>query len=313
MELGQGAQRTKQLTERISDFSPRSVYRCLGKLEKYGLIDRSEELGTPSRVLLRLTEPLGRNLFRMLRAMDATAWQEMCLLGELWEAGFVERLSKGPRSLMELLDGPHHLTYHQVKRRAGMSVEVGLLAVSSPKGNVRLYGLTDKGRRYMALVVGIGRWRQRHVVTEGTGLEMSEVATVLRTALPLTALPGHTGSTIDLIVAGAEEYGSRDTAKVQGRVAAEGKVHFDLDPRKEADGSAAATINTWFAALLDDHRGRVRVRGDGDFVDTCLRRLHEALWERVPGNAPAPGIGAHTMRPSAPPASSRSSASAHWP
>lgn len=278
-ELGQGAQRTKQLIQRVSDFSPRGVYRCLGKLEEYGLIHRSEEPGTPSKVILRLTQPLGRNLFRMLRAMDAAAWQEMCLLGALWETGFVESLSRGPRSLMELLAGPHRLTYHQVKRRATLSVEASLLEVSSPRGNVRLYELTDHGRRSMALVLGIGRWRHRHVVTDEPGLEMSGMATVLRAALPLTVLPEHAGSTIDLIVAGAEEYGSRDTERVRGTVAPDGTVRFDPGPRKEPDGSAAATINTWFAALLDGHRGRIRVRGDCDFVDTCLRQLHEAFWE----------------------------------
>jgi DNA-binding HxlR family transcriptional regulator len=284
MELGLGPLRTKQLIDRVEGFSPRTTYRCVGKMEEYGLIGRHEEPGN-SKVLLRLTEPLGRNLYRLLQALGATTWEEFSLVAQLWEAGFVESMSRGPKSLMELLDGPHLLSYHQVTRRAGMSVKAGLLEVSSPKGNVRLYELTDQGRRYMALVAGIGRWRHRHLVSDDPGLEMAEVATVLRATLPLALLPDHSDLGIDLLVAGAMEYGSRSTTKVAGMVALDGKVNIDSDPREESDGSAAATTNTWFAALLDDHRGRIRVRGDCDFVDACLRQLYESLWETSPNPA----------------------------
>lgn len=241
------------------------------------MVDRHEEPGTPSKVLLRLTEPAGRNLFRLRRAFGASPGEELCLLAELWEPGFVEELSRGPKSLMDLLEKPHHLTYHQVKRRTGMSVESGLLCTSSHKGHGNRYELAARGRRHMGLVAGIGRWRQRHLVPgEVPGLEVEEMATVLRAMLPLAQLPAHSGMRIDLIVTGAEEYGHRPAVTIAGRVGAEGAVRFDPRPEREADGSASATINIWFAALLDGHRGRIRVRGDLGLVDSCVTQLHEA-------------------------------------
>ena len=282
MELGHRPLRTKQLTERVRDFSPRSIYRCVGKMEAYGLIDRYEEPGVPSTVLLRLTEGLGRPLFRLLRLFGSPSWDELCLLGELWEAGFVEELGHEPRSLMELMEGPHHLTYHQVRRRVCLSTEKGLLEALPHNGNGKTYDLTEKGRRYMSLVAGIGRWRHRYAVADGTpGLTIEEMATMLRAALPLTVSPEHAGMRIDLIVAGGEDrYGHRDTATVHGQVDPEGVVRPFRDAEQPPDGSAAGTINTWFAALLDDHRGRVRVRGDLPLVDACLTQLYGALWEK---------------------------------
>jgi hypothetical protein len=231
----------KQLTERVRDLSARSIYRAVGRLEDFGLIERHEVPGTPSKVPLRLTEPAGRNLFRLRRAFGATSGNEMCLLAELWEPDFVEELSRGPKSLMDLLEKPHHLTYHQVKRRTGMSVESGLLCPSPHKGHGKRYELT-----------------------------------VLRAMLPLTLLPAHSEMRIDLIVTGAEEYGHRPAVTIAGRVGPEGAVRFDPRPDREADGSASATINTWFAALLDGHRGRIRVRGDLGLVDSCVTQLHKA-------------------------------------
>lgn len=285
-ELGQGPLRTKQLTERVREYSPRSVYRCVGKMEAYGLIDRYEEPGPPSKVLRRLTEPTGRNLFRLLRSFGPTSAEAIGLVGELWEAGFLDDLSHEPRSLMDLLEGPHHLTYHQVKRRTHMSVDHGLLGVSSPRGNTGLYELSERGRRHIALVVGIGRWRHRHVVDDGaSGLEIEEMATALRAALPLATLSTHAGKSIFLVVAGAEEYGQRETLRVAGTVGPDGTVSIVQDLEREADGTATATINTWFAALLDGNRGRIRVRGEQSLVDACLTQLHDALWN--PGFASA--------------------------
>jgi hypothetical protein len=252
-------------------------------MEDYGLIDRYEESGPPSVVLRRLSEPLGRSLFRLLRAFGPVSGEEMCLMGELWEAGFLDELSREPRSLMDLLGGPHHLTYHQVKRRTQRSVDNGLLAVSSPTGNTRLYALTDRGRRHVGLVVGIGRWRHRHVVADGAaGLAIEEMATALRAAMPLAMLPTHAGKTVLLIVAGAEEYGRREMLTVAGAVEPDGAVAIVQDFEQEADGSATATINTWFAAMIDGNRGRIRVRRDQSLVDACLTGLHDALWNAGP-------------------------------
>lgn len=277
MALGRGPLRTRQLTDRVEDFSARSVYRHAGEMENFGLIDRDQEPGVPSKVVLRLSEPAGRELYRLLRAF---ADVPLDLLGELWKLGFLEELSYEPRSLAQFARGEHELTFHQVNRRVGLFLSGGLLTAAPPAGNGKRYELTDFGRRCMVLIAGIGRWR-RHVLGDGgPGLTIAEMATLLRVAMPLVTLPEHAGKRIDLTVTGAVDVGGhRDMQTLRGIVDGDGTLRFTADAGEAAEGSAGATINIWFAALLDNNRGRMRVRGDLPLVDACLTQLHAVLWE----------------------------------
>lgn len=290
MALGQRPLRTKQLTERIPDISARSIYRCIGKLEDHGLVEHRTD-NASSRALLRLTDPAGRHLFRLLRhftsgstagpqGSEGLSWESLCLLGELWEWGFAAELSHGPRTLVELLDGTEGLTYHQVRRRTCQFVDDGLLDSTMHNGSGRRYELVDHGRRAMVVIAALGRWRHRHYLADGTpGLELEEIATILRAVLPLVTMPEHAGTRIDFVVAGAEDkYGRRDTAELRGTLGEDGALWVGEADGEDADGSASATLNTWFAALLDGNRGRIRVRGDLDLVDACLTQLYNELW-----------------------------------
>lgn len=300
MALGPRSLRTQQLTERISNFSARSVYRQTKQMEKYELIDRYEELGVPSTVILSLSRPAGRELYSLLHAFAATteahlpgegsdvkSWSSLKLLGELWKYGFLEELSRGSRSLTQLASGSRHeMTFHQVNRRTRLFMDSGLISIANPESPRKLYELTDHGRRHMALIAGIGRWR-RHHVEEASGLTIAEMATVLRTVLPLVAFPQHVGMSLELgVVSVKDEYGRRNTEMLQGTVGVDGTMHFEQEARESVDGSAAATVHTWFAALLDGNRGRMQVRGDLPLVDAFLTQLHQRLWER-PKAAPA--------------------------
>jgi DNA-binding HxlR family transcriptional regulator len=284
MTLGQRSLRTKQLTERVPDYSARSVYRCLGKLEDFGLVEHWSEPDAPSQVL-RLTKPAGRTLFRLLRRLRSESatglsWEALCWLGELWEWGFAAKLGHGPRSLANLLEGSEGVTYHQVRRKAYQFLEAGLLSATLHNGKGRHYELTDRSRRRMVAIASLGRWRHRYLLADGTpGLEVEEMATVLRSTLPLVSLPGCGGRSIDFVITGPEDkYGDRDTAELRGRVGRDGALGLGGGDEEEVDGSATATLNTWFAALLDDNRGRIRVRGDLSLVDACLTRLYDGLW-----------------------------------
>ncbi|HET9676674.1 MAG TPA: winged helix-turn-helix transcriptional regulator [Solirubrobacterales bacterium] len=294
MALGPGALRTAQLTTRIQDFSSRSVYRHVNKMEAHGLIDRSEERGVPSKVVLSLSEPAGRELFRLFQGFAATSmsllpggvinahsWSSLNRLGELWEFGFFDELSHEARSLTELAGGPHGLTYHQVNRRTNLFLASGLLVISPVRAHGKRYELTDYARRRMALVAGIGRWR-RHVTVDGAvGLTIAEMATVLRTVLPLPDFPLNVGMSIDLGVSGPMDVnGRRGKQTLQGTVDIEGTMRCDDGIRPSVEGSAAATINIWFAALLDGNRGRIGARGDLDLVDSFLTQLYDVLREK---------------------------------
>lgn len=241
-------------------------------------------------MLLWLTKPAGRSLFRLLGQLksessagfldegDGLSWESLCLLGELWE--FAPDLGYGSRSLANLLDGTEGMTYHQVRRRAFQLVEAGLLSTTLHNSSGRHYELTDRSRRCMVVIAALGRWRHRYLLADGTpGLEVEEMATVLRTTLPLVTLPEHGGRSVDFAVTGPEDkYGDRDTADLRFTVAEDGTLRLSELTEADPDGSATATLNTWFAALLDDNRGRLQTRGDLSLVDACLTRLYDELW-----------------------------------
>jgi len=294
MALGPGALRTGQLATCVEDFSSRSVYRHVSKMEAHGLIERTTEPGVPSKVTLSLSEPAGRELFRLFHDFAATSmsqlpgggstahsWSSLNRLGELWESGFVNELSHESRSLTELAGGPHEMTYHQVNRRAGLFLASRLLVISPVRGHGKRYELTDHARRRMALIAGIGRWR-RHVIVDGAvGLTITEMATVLRAVLPLPVFPLNVGMSIDLRVSGPlNANGQRDKQTLRGTVDLEGIMRCGDEIKRLVEGSAAATINIWFAALLDGNRGRISVRGNLGLVDSFLTQLYDLLWEK---------------------------------
>jgi DNA-binding HxlR family transcriptional regulator len=296
MALGAGPLRTEQLARQIEDFSSRSVYRHVSKMEAHHLVDRQEEPGVPSKVVLRLSQPAGRELFRLLRtfamtprsrlpggASNAHSWASLSLLGELWKLGFLDELSCEPRRLTELAGGSHGLTYHQVNRRTGLFLMSGLVLITRERGYGKRYELTDHARRRMALIAGIGRWR-RHVTFDGKpGLTVPEMATVLRATMPLPKFPDQAGMGLELGISGSMgASGHRDTETLQGIVDDDGAMQCNEEDAPPVDGSAAATINTWFAALLDGNRGRIRVRGNLELVDSFLTQLHDILWEEDP-------------------------------
>jgi DNA-binding HxlR family transcriptional regulator len=294
MALGPRSLRTEQLARRLDHVSERSVYRYAAKLVGRDLVERFEKEGVPSTVILSLTDPPGRHLYRLLGTFAGThlaelpspdnaikSWGSLKPFGQFWESGFVERLSREPRTLTQLAGGPHGLTYHQVTRRIRSFTEVGLVLGGPSRGHGKCYELTEHSRRRVALIVALGRWRHRFVLTGGqSGLTGTEMATVIRAALPLILLPNFAGLSINLGVAGpTDKYGQRAVEALQGVVGMDGAVRTDLTARSTVDGSVVGTMNTWLAALLDGNRGRMRSGGELSLVDACLIQLHGVLWE----------------------------------
>ena len=173
MALGDGPLRTKDLTKRVPGYAPRTIYRYAAKLAELGVIDRHEEPGVPSKVVHSLSDPCGRELHELVEAYAAASmlrlpngdigshgWGSLALLADLWESGMVDELNRGPRSATELSRKCPGLSFHQVARRAGLFEVGGFVEETSlPGWRRRQYELTDKARRGMALVAGIGRWR----------------------------------------------------------------------------------------------------------------------------------------------------------
>ncbi|MGN6202365.1 MAG: winged helix-turn-helix transcriptional regulator, partial [Solirubrobacterales bacterium] len=249
MALGEGPLRTKELTERVPGYAPRTIYRYSSKLAELEIVDRDEEPGVPSKVTYTLTEPKGRELHRLVAAyadasftrlpdgrIDAHAWGSLAMLADLWESGLIEELNLGSRSSTELARIEHGLSYHQVNRRAGLFRVGGFLREEAGRGRQRVYALTDRARRGVALIAGIGRWRRRYVVPKGrTGLTAREAGGVLRTALPLVTLPDHGGKSLGIEIAPPRGKGDEADA-VWAMVEAEGAVLSCEGPLPEVDG-----------------------------------------------------------------------------
>ncbi|HEX5594061.1 MAG TPA: winged helix-turn-helix transcriptional regulator [Solirubrobacterales bacterium] len=289
--LGPRSLRTKKLTEKVPTYAPRTVYRHARKLAELGLVDREEVAGVPSTVIHSLS-PAGRDLYRLLGSYAKASlpwvsgpgsgdglWTVCGLLGEMWTNRWIEELGQGGRSATDLAEFTSQMTFHQVSRRTQQLLSWNLLYESAGRGQRRRYQLSDQTRHAMALVAGIGRWRQQHVAgEEDGGLNVDEMSTVLRASLPLLQLPEHQERNVKLGIVGLTGLdGQRGSATLTAHVSAGGAVRC-VKERPSEDAWAIGTVDTWFAATLDGEREQMRVGGDLDFVDDCLKRLHEALW-----------------------------------
>jgi DNA-binding HxlR family transcriptional regulator len=292
MALGEGPLRTKALTEQVPGYAARTIYRYAGRLAELEVVDRSEEPGVPSKVVHTLSDPCGTELYNLVNRfadasltrlpdgrIDAHAWASLGLLADMWEAGMVEDLSCEGRSPTELARGPHGLSYHQVNRRASLFKTGGLLEEWQGPGRRRYYGLTEKTRRKMGLLVGIARWRHHHVVADDEeGMTAPEMATVLRVALPLVQLPEHRGKCLQLSVLSEDDVPGSGGETVWAEVNDDGSLHSCADTPGDPDGWARGKVASWIPAILDRDSGGALVGGEESFVGDCLRELHETLW-----------------------------------
>jgi DNA-binding HxlR family transcriptional regulator len=292
--------RTKKLTEKVPIYAPRTVYRHARKLAELGLVDREEIAGVPSTVIHSLS-PAGRDLYQLIESYATTSapwvtspgtgdgiWTLCGLLGEMWTHGWVEELGNGGRSATDLAEATPTMTFHQASRRTHQLLSWSLLyETAASRGQRKRYQLSDQTRQGMSLIAGLGRWRQQHVDGQAeAGLTVQEVATMLRASLPLLALPDHQEGSFKLGIVGTTGLdGERGSATLTAHVGFDAKVRCVKEKPSE-DAWALGAVETWLAALLDGDRGRLRVGGDLDLVDDCLKRLHEVLW------APPATVGA---------------------
>lgn len=255
----------------------------------------------PPVVIHRLTDPPGRTLFRLIAAfsdaalvpsprggLDDNFWKTLSLLGEMWEREVIHELSRAPRSPTELAELSSGLSFHQINRRLHLFRASGLLQAECKKGSASRYVLTPEARRGMALIAGLARWRQRCTKDpEVTALSPDETLTVLRTILPLVALPGWEGAIIRLQIGGSNE----QPETMHTSVARNGALRCESGDAEAPNSWVRGTVNIWLAAILDGNRGRLKVGGRMELLDSCLRRLHDSLWQGGdPGQASADGL-----------------------
>jgi DNA-binding HxlR family transcriptional regulator len=294
MALGPRSLRTKKLTEKVPTCAPRTVYRHARRLAELGLIDRQETEGVPSTVVHRLS-PAGRDLYRLLDDFCQASpsrlsapgagegvWRFCGLLGEMLANGWVEALSREALSATELAELTPGMSIHQGHRRIQQLISWNLLYVGTARVRDKRYLLSDQTRYGMALVTALGHWRQRHLPGAGPqgGLDVREMATALRVALPLIELREYPEMSIKLGVAGTEN-GKRGTETLSARISPGGATR-SVRERPSTDAWALGTVDTWLKALVDGDGDRMRVGGNLDLVASCLKQLREVLCLRQP-------------------------------
>jgi DNA-binding HxlR family transcriptional regulator len=295
MALGEGSLRTKDLTKQVPGYSPRTIYRYAGRLAELDIVERETEPGVPSKVVHALTTSCGRDLYELVDRfaaasmtrlpdgrVDAHSWASLGLLADLWEAGMVEELACDPKTPTELARGTHGLSYHQVNRRAGLFETAGLICEWEEATRRRYYALTEKTRRAMGLVAAIGHWRHRHAVAgDEVGMAREEMATVLKTVLPLARVPQHAGRCLQIQVLDKDEGPGAEGESVWAEVDEDGALLSCASAASQVDGWARGEVEAWMPALLDGKPRRVRVGGDEQLAGDFLTALHAAIWTPV--------------------------------
>lgn len=295
MALADGPLRTRELTRRVPGYACRTVYRYTSRLVAIGAIDREEAPGVPSKVVHRLTDPCGTELCQLVEAYARAAlealpdgrivphsWGSLTLLADLWESGMYEALNEGPRTATELARLDHDLSFHQVARRINLFLDRGLVREANDRARRRRYELTGEARQSTALIVGLGRWRERHAVPAGqAGLSPVETAELLRAAIPLVALPEHAGTSLKLSVAPPAGNDEDNGEVVWAKVGRDGTVSDGVGPFDRPHGWARGEVGHWIEALLRGTRSNVRFGGgSSSLVRAIVREMHAALWER---------------------------------
>jgi DNA-binding HxlR family transcriptional regulator len=292
MALGDGSLRTKELTERVPGYTPRTIYRYAGRLSDLGVVEREEEPGVPSKVTYALTDSCGHELHDLVARfaeasltrlpggqLDAHAWASLGLLADLWETEIIEQLSCEARSPTQLSRDVSDLSYHQVNRRAGVFTASGLLFEAQGPGRSRLYGLTERTRRKMGLVAGIARWRQRHAFRDvALPLTTQELATILKVALPLVRISGHRGTCLQLRVFADNSVDDAPATLVWAEIEEDGTVQSCVDAPSDPTVWVSASINDWIAVILDRAHDGVQIEGEEELVSDVLVGLHDVLW-----------------------------------
>jgi DNA-binding HxlR family transcriptional regulator len=290
--LADGPLRTKDLTTRVPGYTPRTVYRYAGKLGEIGAIEREEEPGVPSKVVHSLTDPSGIELCELVNRFARASlqvlpdggivphsWGSVTSLSDLWESGMFKELIAGPCTATELAGVSHDLSFHQVSRRINLFMIGGMLYEAEDGRKRRRFELTEKARRGVSLVAGLGSWRERYAVAPGeTGLTLEETADVVRAVVPLVVLPEHAGKCFRLEVALPAGNNGSEGEVVWVELDPEGRAAARAGPLEQCEGWGRGEAGDWLDTLV---RGEARVPAGGPesgVVDDCLEQMQAALW-----------------------------------
>ena len=105
----------------------------------------------------------------------------------------------------------------------------------------------------------------------------SEMATVLRVALPLVQLPEHRGKCLRLSVLGEGDAPGSEGETVWAEVRPDGTVHSCAEEPADPDGWGRGKVADWIPLLLDGSDGAVLVGADDQLVQDSLGLRQDPL------------------------------------
>jgi DNA-binding HxlR family transcriptional regulator len=292
LALGKGPLRTSELAREVPGFGPRTVYRYVTRLVDLEVVEREEEATVPSKVVYRLTEPCGTELYKLVDLYSTLAfpdergvphaWTPLKLLGDLQSFGMFEELNRGPCTATQLAALGHSLSFHQVRRRIDLYLFSQVIGEAIDGSRQRHYELTKETREAMAMVVGLGGWRERYLEPNGNpGLTRPETAGVLRAVLPLVVLPGSGGKSFNLVVLSSDLGNGDGREVVRVEVDADGGLLTGDEKGRPTDGWAQGEVRAWIEALLRGGKGEIRIDSrDVPLIEGTLQGMHDALWTR---------------------------------
>ncbi len=283
--LDAGPLRSAQLTDRLAEYSRRTIYRRLDELEQIRAVEQRRSATVPPAVAYELTVPAGRELLGVLEgaarawlhqwhqgSVNEQRWGLLSLLADGWDSAIMREVSREPRSLTEL-GVVSEMTYHQLARRVTRLAAAGLLERINGVRPVR-YTLSEQARLGAILVAASARWERRHLLGGAEQLLVADAIALLRTILPLARLPEQAGATLVLTVqtdaapAGPRRYGS-----VRIEVDDDGEIHCaergDLPP----DAWARGSIDAWLLAIIEGDGSDLQVGGEHTLVEGQLGHL----------------------------------------
>ncbi len=189
------------------------------------------------------------------------------LVGDRWALLVVRELLFGPKRFVELRGGLHGISPNVLSQRLRDLEEAGVVRrdVLDPPASVAIYELSDRGRALEPVLLALGRWGSRELVTSSAELSISALLVALKTVFdPAEAVDATLALGVD---------GDWYRASVSDRA-------IDIVRGRTAD--AAVTLRTDVATLRTiafgretlahaENHGRLIVLGDRDLAQRFVK------------------------------------------
>ena len=283
--LSDGPQRSSRLKDRLAQYSPRTVYRRVDELVRFGAVEQRSFATSPPTVVYELTEPAGQELLGVLeeiamtwlrRCHDAPVagrrWGALALLADGWDSAIVRELSSRPRSLSEL-GVVSDMTYHQLARRVTRLTAAGLLERTGAD-RVTRYTLSEQTRWGATVIAAAAYWERRNL-PPARPISAQDAVALLRAVLPLVQLPDHANAAfVATVEVPRGEEDAQRFGSLRVEIAGDGTVSCAERGEDPPDAWARGSIDAWLSVLVEADSAALRIGGDRSIVDSHLSQLH---------------------------------------